>query len=301
MASIAQDKNGNRRIQFIAPDGRRPAIRLGKVSQRAAEAVKFRVEQLLAAKLTGHALEADTAGWIAGLDPVMADKLARVGLIPKADTNATVKLGEHLANYFAKRTDVKSGTRTNWGHTERSLVAYFGADRVLETITPADAKDWERWLKTGEARENRYADCAAETGLSPNTVRKRVSNAKQFFQDAVERDLITKNPFAGLKGAVGCNRDRDCFITRVDAAKVLDACPDLQWQLVFALSRYGGLRCPSEHLALKWADVDWAGERFLVRSAKTAHHEGKGTRWVPLFPELRPFLEQVLARSRARK
>ena len=35
----------------------RPTIRLGKVSQRAAESVKFRVEQLLAAKLTGHAIE----------------------------------------------------------------------------------------------------------------------------------------------------------------------------------------------------------------------------------------------------
>lgn len=61
MASIARDKNGCRRILFVAPDGRRPTIRLGKVSQRAAESVKFRVEQLLAAKLTGHALEVATA------------------------------------------------------------------------------------------------------------------------------------------------------------------------------------------------------------------------------------------------
>jgi len=47
MASIAKDKNGCRRILFVAPDGRRPTIRLGKVSQRAAEGVKDRVEQLL--------------------------------------------------------------------------------------------------------------------------------------------------------------------------------------------------------------------------------------------------------------
>ena len=53
MASIARDKNGCRRILFVAPDGKRPTIRLGKVSQRAAEAVKFRVEQLLAARLPG--------------------------------------------------------------------------------------------------------------------------------------------------------------------------------------------------------------------------------------------------------
>jgi hypothetical protein len=44
MACISLEKNGHRRIQFVAPDGKRPTIRLGKVSKRAAEAVKFRVE-----------------------------------------------------------------------------------------------------------------------------------------------------------------------------------------------------------------------------------------------------------------
>ncbi len=29
-----------------------------------------------------------------------------------------------------------------------------------------------------------------------------------------------------------------------------------QWRLIFALSRYGGLRCPSEHLALRWGHID---------------------------------------------
>ena len=36
MASIACDAKGYRRIQFMHPDGRRPTIRLGKVSQRTA-------------------------------------------------------------------------------------------------------------------------------------------------------------------------------------------------------------------------------------------------------------------------
>jgi hypothetical protein len=61
--------------------------------------------------------------------------------------------------------------------------------------------------------------------------------------------------------------------------------------LLVALSRYGGLRCPSEHLALTWADVDWERQRFLVRSSKT------GERWVPLFPELLPHLEAAFDRA----
>ena len=61
MASIANDPGGRRRILFVAPDGKRKAIRLGKLSQRAAEAVKLRVEHLLNAKINGYAVEADTA------------------------------------------------------------------------------------------------------------------------------------------------------------------------------------------------------------------------------------------------
>jgi integrase len=89
------------------------------------------------------------------------------------------------------------------------------------------------------------------------------------------------------------NRERDYFVTQEEAQKVLDACPDAQWRLIFALSRYGGLRCPSEHLKLKWGDIDWEGKRMTVHSPKTEHHPNGKTRVTPLFPELRSHLEVV--------
>ncbi|MBA3482843.1 MAG: tyrosine-type recombinase/integrase [Pirellulales bacterium] len=99
-----------------------------------------------------------------------------------------------------------------------------------------------------------------------------------------------------MKGvSVRANKARDYFVPREDAAKVLDACPDAQWRLLFALSRYGGLRCPSETLALRWADVDLAAGRMVVRSPKTEHIDGKESRVVPIFPELRPYLEDAEA------
>ncbi len=113
----------------------------------------------------------------------------------------------------------------------------------------------------------------------------------------MSRELLARNPFAGLKGSVGSNRGRDYFLTREDAAKITDACPDHEWRLIFALSRYGGLRCPSEHVALRWGDVDWERGTMLVRSPKTEHHEGKGTRVVPIFPELRRALDEAWERA----
>lgn len=80
------------------------------------------------------------------------------------------------------------------------------------------------------------------------------------------------------------------FVLPEDAAKVLDACPNAEWRLIFALSRFGGLRCPSEHLALRWCDVDWERGRVVVHSTKTEAHEDGGVRHIPLFPELRPYL-----------
>jgi len=80
-------------------------------------------------------------------------------------------------------------------------------------------------------------------------------------------------------------------VTGETARTVLEACPNGDWRLIFALCRYGGLRCPSEVRALRWSDIDWGGSRFTVRSTKTEHHEGKGRRLVPIFPELRPYLE----------
>jgi hypothetical protein len=48
----------------------------------------------------------------------------------------------------------------------------------------------------------------------------------------------------------------------------------------------GGRDNLSEHLALRWEDVHWERGRFRVDSPKT------GERWVPIFPELRPYLEE---------
>ena len=42
-----------------------------------------------------------------------------------------------------------------------------------------------------------------------------------------------------------------------------------------------------------WANIDWEKGRMTVRSKKTEHHEGKASREVPIFPELRPFLEEA--------
>jgi len=289
MASITKQPGGRKAIQFKGPDGKRRTIRLGKTSQRLAESVKTHIEQLVSAAITGQAPPDETARWLTRLDGTMVDKLARVGLIPR---RGTTRLGPFLDEYFDKRTDVKPLTKTVWNYARWNLIEFFGADRLITEITAGDARDFERFLKTG-ARKRRYAEMNADEGLDSNTVRKRICHAKQFFQDAVDRELLAKNPLAGLKASMEGNAERFFFVTLDMATKVLDACPDCEWRLIFALCRYGGLRCTSEVSRLRLDGVDWGRERFLVHAPKTEHHKGKASRWVPIFPELRPHLDEA--------
>ena len=200
-------------------------------------------------------------------------------------------LGELLDQYIAKHDKVKAGTATVYGQVRRCLVDYFGADKPLAEITAGDAEDWRGWLV--RAKNDKKPKDGGQ-GLGDNTARRRCGIAKQFFAYAVDHELIDRNPFGKMKKlGVQANRSRDYFLSREDSAKVLDACPDAQWRLLFALSRFGGLRCPSEHLALRWADVDWERGRITVRAPKTEHHEGKAERTIPMFPELRRHLQDA--------
>jgi len=277
MASIIKDPNGRKRIQFVASDKTRKSIRLGKASMRQAEAIKAKIEQLIFTS-TGRTNIVDTevAKWLAGLDDIMYERLVAVGL---ASERGGTQLGPFLDGYINERTDVKPATTLVYGHTQRNLVEFFGAEKLLNDITVGDAERWRLFL--------------VSEGLAKNTVRRRCGIAKQFFKVAVQRGLILSSPFEGLKAAVKGNPEKFYFISQEEAQKVLGACPDAQWRLIFALSRYGGLRCPSEHLALRWSDIDWERSRMRVPSPKTEHHVGGESRLVPIFPELMPHLREV--------
>jgi len=276
MASVVNRPNGRREIQFTDPSGKRKTIRLGKMPKRNAETVKTRVEHLLTSQISRQPLDGDTAKWVASLDDVLAGRLAAVGLISQRDS---AFLGEYIDGYIDSRTDLKPRTRIKFNATRDYLLEFFGGNRNLRDITPGNADDWRVFL--------------LGKGMVENTVRKRTQIAKQFFTAAVRRKLIESNPFADLKSTVQANPERFYFVTREDADKVLAACPDAEWRLIFALSRFGGLRCPSEHLALTWDCIDWANGRIRIASPKTEHHAGKAARVIPIFPELRPHLADV--------
>ncbi len=275
MASISTDPNGNRTIQFIGADAKRRSIRLGKVTAKQANEVKLKVEALSAAKMSGMSLDNDAARWVASIGDDLAKKLAKVGLIPE---RGTATLDGFIGDYVAKRTDLKWRTLNNLEQTRRHLVGFFGGDRPLREITAADADQWVIHMR------GKYAEATAARGIK---------RARQYFNAARRGRLIAENPFDNIKAGAMDNRDRLFFVTPEMVSGIMNACPDAEWRALIALCRFGGLRCPSEPLQLTWGDIDWDRGRFLVHSPKLEHTRRGGKRIVPLFPELRPHLEEL--------
>jgi integrase len=274
MASISYS-DGRATIQFIDVDQKRKSIRLGTVPKRTADAIKLRVEALLNSKITNTPVDRDTASWLTGIGSDLANKLAAVGLIAARSSRL---LGEFIAEYIGGRSDVKAKTQKSMRGMAVRLVSYLGENRALDNITPADIDRWVIHLQTLE-----YAQA---------TIGRNIKYARHFFTAAVRAKLIHENPVDGIKAPGQTNPDRLRFIDRDIVGKVM-AVANREWQLVIALARYGGIRIPSELEPLRLTDIDFERERLRVTSPKTARHVGKGERWIPLFPELRPHVEEA--------
>jgi integrase len=178
---------------------------------------------------------------------------------------------------------VKDSTRTRYAQTKRLLLAHFGEDHPLESITPRDADKLRSAL---EAK-----------GFAPAKIARDVSVARMFFKQAVRWTMTPSNPFEGVRAGAQTNRDRMYYLTPEDSHKLIEAAPDADWRCIIALARFGGLRCPSEVLGVRWGDINWDQNRILVRSPKTERHTGKGERMVPLFPELQTILQDAFDRA----
>jgi integrase len=290
MASISNNPNGRRSIQWADParPGTRRTLRLGKCARKTAEAVRLHVEHLLSAAAAGQSVPAETARWLAAVDDTLHARLVRAGLAAPRTPAPAVTLAAVLDAYAARRTDLKPWSLSNLTQARNALVEHFGAGRDAATINKAEARDFLRWL-TGPLQGVKPEP---RPRFSQATAAAHLKRARQMFADAVDRGLVPSNPFKGIKAPSQVNAARSRYVPAADVARVIAACPDGEWRLIFALARFAGLRTPTESFGLTWADVDWAVGRMLVRSSKTERHQGHESRVVPIFPELLPHLRE---------
>ena len=283
MASLHKVQQHGRtvfRVGFYDVDGNRRFIRLGAISKKTAESIQLHVGQLADCMNAGQLPDKSHFEWASRISQDLSDKLAAAGLLPKRESGV---LGAFLQAYIDGRLNSKPRTVNNLGQAKGFLVKFFGENKKLREISEGDVLDFREWIfsQVGE-----------------NTARRHLGRAKQFFRYAAKKKLVSSSPFGDLAGVqVQENRERDYFVTREDAAKVLEACPNAQWRLLFALCRFQGMRCPSELTLLQWQNIDWAESTMTIHSPKTEHHAGKEMRTAPIFPEVLPLLREAFEAS----
>ncbi len=275
MASLEKSSAGYI-IRIVGSDGKRRPIRLGKLNKKQANEIKLKVEHLHALTLNNLPMDAVIAEWVGKIGDELAAKFAAVGLI---HARSSRKLGEFLDHYLeGRKLEVKSSTITQIDQVVKDLKALFGADTGLRSIGPEDA---ERMKASYQERE-----------LAGATTYRRLKMARMLFERARMLKLINENPFAQVKSKNANPAENRRYITLEDAHKLM-AVANPTWRTIIALSRIAGLRCPSEVLLLKWEHVDFAAGRMTVSSPKTEHYEGRAYRVVPIFADLRPYLEDA--------
>lgn len=271
MASLYKVKN-SWTIQFTQPSGIRPKIHLGRCRKAVAETIQSRVEEMIHCQRCGATVSPAVSDWLGKIDEGLYDQLVRVGLVEK---RMTAQLEDFLNAYIDSRNDVTIGTIKRWQLDVKKLTTFFGKERKVETITPSEADQFKQYLWG--------------TGLARTTISKHLANTKMFFDKMQRAGLLRgSNPFEGVSERAVVDQSRNVYVPRDVVYAAMEAAPDDEWRLIIALSRFGGLRCPSEVLSLQWDGICWnnKADGIVVISPKTKRYPNGARRIMPMFSEL---------------
>ncbi len=265
-------------------DKKRQVISFGNADDREADDAKRHIEHLVECQQRSRLPDRLTKRWLETITDTLHNRLASLGVItPRTISSAPSLLLAYLRAYISSRTDWKKPE--NYKQAVDKLETYLltrtkaKRDVPLATLRQSDIEAWQRWM-------------VGTLGMSSNTAGQNVKRCRQIMAVAVSDRLIETNPFANVKIDLSSDKSKNRFIDSPTCQLVLDACPDQEWRVIFSLCRWGGLRCPTEVLSLRWSDIDYAKQRFKVTSPKTARY-GKSERLVPLFPELAKELKDL--------
>lgn len=298
MASLSTNKKtGLRTIQFTDPYTKtRRTIRLGKMNKKNAEAFQTKLERLVFDITAGTVPDQDIAKWISTLPAAIADHLADWNLIPRRPAPQTTKekaveelrtnpeLLVFVQECIDSRKEMKPATRITYRQFQRLMREFLesiGQVNIrVKAMTQLDAEKWRSWM--------------LERGLSENTVRMHCKNGRLFFNLARKQRLITENPFAEIPCNTIAAPARFKFISAEDTRKVMDQAPDIEWRVVIAMARWGGVRIPSELTGFRWDHILWDAKRIIILQPKLERYKDKKERQIPLFPELDEVLTEAL-------
>jgi len=165
---------------------------------------------------------------------------------------------------------------------KRTIIPEFGTLRLDEVTAKVIEKKAVEW---------------SNAGTSGSTIRNRLMPLRVIFADAVRDRDLPASPFDHIR-LPKIKGPRLRYVSWEEGARVLDLLPP-QIARVYATGIYAGLRA-GEIGALRREDIDL--DRLLIRvdesidfpSSTVDGTKTRGTRAVPIVPELLPYIEAAM-------
>ena len=276
------------RYQITCRDGKRRSVYFSRsINKKDAITLRNQFDRVHEAQKLGVSLDVKTQAWLREQGEDVLVKLEKLQLYSGTKKTASSNTIGGWCEFYVENYGHKREVKRKLRNVAEKLVAFFGAERLLHDVTRGEATRFFIQLYTAKADGG--------FGLARNsTAARHLGVCRQFWNAAIEEEIITSNPFQNrkLSANVKTNKDRHFYVSPELSQRVLEAMPNVVWRLRWTLMRYQGLRVPSEMNELRWEDVDWSGNRIRIRSPKTAHIEGKESRLAGILPEVLPLLEQ---------
>lgn len=171
-------------------------------------------------------------------------------------------LTEYAKEYIANRPNVTDRTRADYFSTarrswEKRQIGGLPLDVITTDHVEAFVKEYQ------------------ETGLSRKTIESARSLLAQVLQNAVERNIIARNPVKGVRTRKGTKRYMQ-FLTPGEFETLMMHCPLEGKPLIYFLFTTGAR--VGEATALQWKDVNLATEPATVTISKTWTKDANGKR-----------------------
>lgn len=273
MATLSEFPKKHWRIQYVDLEGKRQTLRLGKCSKSSAEIVRHRLGLLIAARRLAVAIDPDTLSWLNSVGEPLRSRLARTGLtgLDVAIKRDRGLVADFLQDYVSKRKEVvKPGTVIMWNTAIRDFCKTLPDKLMLSQLNATHGLHW--------------LDAMRSSGLSVTTQHQRINVIRQMLDYAISGKRISENPLSSIK----IPKSKGLSNVEVPRETIDGLLPQLTltWQAIIVLARYGGLRCPSEVLSLRWEHVDMRNRVMMIPEPKNERRAGRGVRKCPLFPEI---------------
>ncbi len=208
--------------------------------------------------------------------------------------------GDHGRGYLREAPKLSEATIADHMMTLRYLAKHFGDGKAIDKITLADASAFVDALAAGKLAGARKKS-KRDYGMSGQTIRGHIRNAKAIFNWGLLFGLVQDNPFSKFDGKPLATEPNH-YVTLSEFRRLYRAAPDRSWALFFALCRLAGLRRDAARTLLwsghatdsggerHWVGIDWQRRRICI----VGNHKTKR-----LYRELpiRPLLYRLLLRA----